>query len=217
VQQYFFVSCSSGRDPHPSPDREERRVASDQYAVSSTTPNSRCPSSCSRGRERPRLGSAWESPGDARLYEPHPPPRGLEVSSSSFPPSRHLEIVYEINRRFLNRSGAVSRRRARVARMSLIDESAGRSVRMAHLATVGATPSTASLTALRAREDGLLDSRPPPERFDKTNSVTRGVSCAAPALTSLILGLATNGCAPSTAAGARAPAGDAAFQEAWRR
>jgi glycogen phosphorylase len=52
---------------------------------------------------------------------------------------RHLEIIYEINRRFLDE---VRRRRpgddALVARMSLIDERDGRRVRMANLACVGA-------------------------------------------------------------------------------
>ncbi|HNQ90742.1 MAG TPA: glycogen/starch/alpha-glucan phosphorylase [Verrucomicrobiota bacterium] len=51
---------------------------------------------------------------------------------------RHLEIVYEINRRFLDE---VRVRHpgdeGRVARLSLIDESGGRFVRMAHLACVG--------------------------------------------------------------------------------
>jgi starch phosphorylase len=51
---------------------------------------------------------------------------------------RHLEIIYEINARFL----AEVRQRfpndeARVARMSLIDESGEKHVRMAHLACVG--------------------------------------------------------------------------------
>jgi len=51
---------------------------------------------------------------------------------------RHLEIIYEINTRFL----AEVRRRfpndeSRVARMSLIDESGEKYVRMAHLASVG--------------------------------------------------------------------------------
>jgi starch phosphorylase len=51
---------------------------------------------------------------------------------------RHLEIIYEINARFL----AEVRKRfpndeARVARMSLIDESGDKFVRMAHLACVG--------------------------------------------------------------------------------
>ena len=51
---------------------------------------------------------------------------------------RHLEVIYEINRRFLDEvqaryPGDV----ARLARMSIIDESGGRHVRMAHLAVVG--------------------------------------------------------------------------------
>ncbi len=51
---------------------------------------------------------------------------------------RHLEIVYEINRRFLD---AVRHQygedQARIARLSLIDESGERYVRMANLASVG--------------------------------------------------------------------------------
>jgi len=51
---------------------------------------------------------------------------------------RHLQIVYEINRRFLETvrhryPGDV----ARLTRMSIVDEEAGRRLRMAHLATVG--------------------------------------------------------------------------------
>src|SRR5262249_7246984 len=51
---------------------------------------------------------------------------------------RHLDIVYEINRRFLD---DVRRRypndEARVKRMSLVEEDSVRKVRMAHLAVVG--------------------------------------------------------------------------------
>jgi starch phosphorylase len=51
---------------------------------------------------------------------------------------RHLEIIYEINRRFLDEVRArFPGDDARVARMSLIDETGERYVRMAHLATVG--------------------------------------------------------------------------------
>jgi glycogen phosphorylase len=51
---------------------------------------------------------------------------------------RHLEIVYEVNRRFLDHvRAAFPGDDGRVARMSLIDESGGRRVRMAHLAVVG--------------------------------------------------------------------------------
>lgn len=51
---------------------------------------------------------------------------------------RHLEIIYEINARFLDEVRArFPGDDARLARMSLIDESGERYVRMAHLATVG--------------------------------------------------------------------------------
>ena len=51
---------------------------------------------------------------------------------------RHLEIIYEINRRFLEEVRArFPGDEARAARMSIIDEGGDRAVRMAHLATVG--------------------------------------------------------------------------------
>src|SRR5215471_14659040 len=51
---------------------------------------------------------------------------------------RHLEIIYEINARFLDEVQAkFPGDNARLARMSLIDETGERFVRMAHLATVG--------------------------------------------------------------------------------
>jgi glycogen phosphorylase len=51
---------------------------------------------------------------------------------------RHLEIIYEINRRFLEQVRVkFGDDPARTARMSLIDESGERYVRMAYLATVG--------------------------------------------------------------------------------
>ena len=60
----------------------------------------------------------------------------VELFGSLLP--RHLEIVYEINRRFLDEV----RKRfpaddAKIARLSIIDETSGRFVRMANLATVG--------------------------------------------------------------------------------
>src|ERR1700757_1082584 len=51
---------------------------------------------------------------------------------------RHLEIIYEINQRFLGEVRAkVPHDDALIARLSLIDEGPPRAVRMAHLATVG--------------------------------------------------------------------------------
>jgi starch phosphorylase len=51
---------------------------------------------------------------------------------------RHLQIIYEINQRFLAEVWArFPEDSDRTGRMSLINEAGGRSVRMAHLAIVG--------------------------------------------------------------------------------
>lgn len=60
----------------------------------------------------------------------------LEMFAESLP--RHLEIIYEINRRFLDEVRArFPGDEDRVRRMSLIGEDGAKFVRMAHLATVG--------------------------------------------------------------------------------
>jgi starch phosphorylase len=90
---------------------------------------------------------------------------------------RHLQIVYEINRRFL---ADVGRRWphdvGRLQRMSLIEESPVRSVRMAHLAIVGSH----AINGVAALHSELIRKRLAPdfaelwpERFsNKTNGVT---------------------------------------------
>jgi starch phosphorylase len=50
---------------------------------------------------------------------------------------RHLEIIYEINSRFLDELQEKGYSGEQIARMSLIDEQGEPSVRMAHLATIG--------------------------------------------------------------------------------
>lgn len=106
---------------------------------------------------------------------------------------RHLEILYEINHRFLK----IVRERwpdddARLARLSLIDEQHGRRVRMAHLACVAShrINGVAKLHSQLLREQVLSDfDSLYPERF---TNVTNGVSprrfliLANPALTGLI-------------------------------
>ena len=90
---------------------------------------------------------------------------------------RHLEIVYEINRRFLD----LVRERypgdeGRAARLSLIDEAGGRSVRMAHLASVGShrINGVAALHTELLKKDVLRDFHELwPEKFvNVTNGVT---------------------------------------------
>jgi len=146
-QQYFFTSCSlqdmirmhlsSGKsletfherwaiqlnDTHPSIGVAElMRLLIDEYGMT--------------------WEQAWSVTSQTFSYTNHTLlPEALErwplpLFASLLP--RHLEIIYEINARFL----AEVRQRfpndeARVARMSLIDETGEKYVRMAHLACVG--------------------------------------------------------------------------------
>ena len=64
---------------------------------------------------------------------------------------RQLEIIYEINRRFLDQvRGRYPGDEARVARMSLIEEGPQKHVRMAHLAIAG-SHSTNGVAAIHSR------------------------------------------------------------------
>ncbi len=106
---------------------------------------------------------------------------------------RHLEIIYEINRRFLD---SVRSRfpgdEGRVARMSLVEEGPQRNVRMANLAIVGSH----STNGVAAIHSGLLRATTVkdlaemfPERFNnKTNGVTprRWLLLANPSLAATI-------------------------------
>ncbi len=106
---------------------------------------------------------------------------------------RHLEIIFEINRRFLD---DVRLRypgdKDRLARLSLIDESGGKYVRMANLACVGshAINGVAALHTELVKQDVLRDFyEMMPEKFsNKTNGVTprRFVALSNPGLSRLI-------------------------------
>ncbi|HEX5472499.1 MAG TPA: glycogen/starch/alpha-glucan phosphorylase [Lacipirellulaceae bacterium] len=106
---------------------------------------------------------------------------------------RQLEIVYEINRRFLD--DVRSRYQcdnAKVERVSLVEEEHGRKIRMAHLAIVG-THSTNGVAAIHSellRTTTVKDlAEIFPERFNnKTNGVTprRWLQLANPALARVI-------------------------------
>jgi starch phosphorylase len=113
---------------------------------------------------------------------------------------RHLEIVYEINRRFLD---AIRLRfpndTERVRRMSLIEEEPVRKVRMAHLAVVGthSTNGVAEIHSDLLRSHLLRDfAEVFPERFcNMTNGVTprRWLLTANPPLAELITSLIGDG------------------------
>jgi starch phosphorylase len=123
-------------------------------------------------------------------------PEGLEkwpvpVLESVLP--RHLQIIYEIDRRFLEETAvAYPGDRARLKRMSLIEEATPKQLRMANLAVVGSH----SINGVSAIHTGLIKtSLVPdfyqlwPERFNnKTNGITqrRWLLQANPALAELI-------------------------------
>ncbi|MFL6804059.1 MAG: glycogen/starch/alpha-glucan phosphorylase [Xanthobacteraceae bacterium] len=138
---------------------------------------------------------------------------------------RHLEIVYEINRRFL--AGIRSRCPGddhRLRRLSLIDEAGERSVRMAHLACVGshAINGVAALHSGLLRRDVLRDFDALwPEKFrNVTNGVTprRFIMLINPGLTKLLTEAIGDAWTRDLEwLRALAPmADDAAFRQEWR-
>jgi starch phosphorylase len=138
---------------------------------------------------------------------------------------RHLEIIYEINHRFLQ---TVRERYpgddARLSRLSLIDESGPRYVRMANLATVGsrAVNGVAELHSDLLKSTVLRDFYELwPEKFsNKTNGVTprRFVMLSNPKLTDLITRAIGPGWKKNLDEWRRLEplATDVAFQEDWR-
>ncbi len=105
---------------------------------------------------------------------------------------RHLEIVFEVNRRFIEGLRAAKVDEGPISRMSLIEEAPVKQVRMAHLAVVGSH----SVNGVAALHTELLKAqlfpdfhRLWPERFNnKTNGVTprRWLLAANPDLSSAI-------------------------------
>ena len=140
---------------------------------------------------------AWELTERTLAYTNHTLlPEALErwpVELFEMALPRHLELIYEINRRFLEE---VRRRypgdESRVQRVSLFQEGPVKQVRMAHLAIVG----THNTNGVSAMHTALLQRRTVrdlaelfPQRFtNKTNGVTprRWLLEANPALAALI-------------------------------
>ncbi|MGB9303400.1 MAG: glycogen/starch/alpha-glucan phosphorylase [Mycobacterium sp.] len=115
----------------------------------------------------------------------------LEMFAESLP--RHLEIIYEINHRFLDEIHArFPGDGDRLRRMSIIAEDGNKNVRMAHLATVGshAINGVAALHSDLLKASVLKDFYEMwPERFsNKTNGVTprRFLALANPGLRELL-------------------------------
>ncbi len=186
LQEYFLVCCSladivarfrrRGNDWSALPDK----VA---IQLNDTHPAMAVPELMRILLDQARLSwdEAWDLSVRTLAYTNHTLlPEALEKWSvelfEAFLP-RHLEIVYEINRRFTNTVRAkYPGDNARVDRVSLIDEGPERKVRMANLAIVG-THSTNGVAAIHSE---LLRTKTVPdfaelfpERFNnKTNGVT---------------------------------------------
>jgi glycogen phosphorylase len=138
---------------------------------------------------------------------------------------RHLEIIYEINRRFLEQ---VRERYPedddRCSRMSLIDETGERYVRMAHLASVGshAINGVAELHSELLKKDVLRDFYDfMPEKFTNvTNGVTprRFMVVSNPKLSRLISGKIGGGWIRNLdeLRGLESSADDPGFQGDWQ-
>ena len=237
-QQYFFVSCSlqdmirltlrdAGslehfpdrfavqlNDTHPAVAIAEfMRLLVDEHAIG--------------------WDEAWDMTSRTFAYTNHTLlPEALEtwpveLFQQTLP--RHLEIIYEINARFLDEVRVrFTEDTARIARMSLIDEGTGngvRRVRMANLACVGsmAINGVAAMHTELLKHTVLKDFYDIwPDKFrNKTNGVTprRFIALANPPL-------AASSTRPSAATGSAACnrlrdleryAEDAAFRERWQR
>ncbi len=172
---------------------------------------------------------AWEITRHTFCYTNHTLlPEALEkwpVSVFEALLPRHLEIIYEINSRFL---AEIQERfpgdNDLVASLSLIDEAGSRYVRMANLACVGsqAINGVAALHTELLKESVLKDfNRIYPEKFsNKTNGVTprRFVVLANPGLTTLLSEMIGDEWIldPSALRSLERWANDDAFQEEWR-
>jgi starch phosphorylase len=138
---------------------------------------------------------------------------------------RHLEIVFEINRRFLDEvRAAFPGDDSRLSRLSLIDENGPRYVRMAHLACVGSHTinGVAQLHSELLKRTVLRDFAElwPGKFCNVTNGVTprRFVAVSNPGLTQLVTARIGDGWLqdPHRLRALEPLADDAEFQQQWR-
>lgn len=233
-QQYFFVCCSLQDmirlylQRMPSLDNFHEKFA---VQLNDTHPSLAIPELMRLLVDEYRMDwdRAWAITGKTFSYTNHTLlPEALEtwpldLFASVLP--RHLELIYEINSRFL----ASARKKwpndqARIARLSLIDERGGRRVRMANLATVGShtVNGVAAIHSRLLRETVLHDfAELTPEKMSNvTNGVTprRFLQLSNPRLAALISEAIGDGWTRDLEAlsGLEKVADDAAFREKWR-
>jgi starch phosphorylase len=235
LQQYFLVACTladairrfraAGNDWTALPDKVAMQL-------NDTHPTLAVPELMRILLDDARLGwdQAWELTQRTLAYTNHTLlPEALEkwpLPWFEILMPRHLEIIYEINRRFLDEvRGNYPGDDARTARLSLIEEGEPKKVRMAHLAIVG-SHSTNGVAAIHT--DLLKKTVVPdfaalyPERFNnKTNGVTqrRFLLLANPQLAKTITGAIGDGWITDLEQlqKLKALADDAAFRTAVRK
>jgi starch phosphorylase len=202
VQEYFLVACSLADLV-----RRFRRSNSDwscladkvAIQLNDTHPALAVPELMRVLVDEAHLGwdPAWDLTQRVLAYTNHTLlPEALEkwpVAWFEIMLPRQLEIIYEINRRFLDSvRSRYSNDETRISGMSLVEEGPQRSIRMANLAIVGSH----STNGVAAIHSGLLRTSTVkdlaemfPERFNnKTNGVTprRWLLLANPALSATI-------------------------------
>jgi starch phosphorylase len=235
LQQYFFVSCSLQDILHILEDLANLPVQAlpEQFAIqlNDTHPSIGVAELMRILVDERHLDwdEAWGITVASFGYTNHTLlPEALEtwplaMFADSLP--RHLEIIYEINRRFLDEVRAkFPGDDNRVRRMSLIDEEGGKRVRMAHLATVGshAVNGVAAPHSELLKDSVLKDFYEMwPERFsNKTNGVTprRFLALANPGLRELLDDTIGDGWLVDLQKlrGLESFADDAAFRGQWR-
>ena len=233
-QQFFFVSCSLQdmfrvhRATGGQPENFHEKVT---IQLNDTHPAIAVAELMRLLVDEYELGwdSAWDVTCRATAYTNHTLlPEALEkwpvgLFGQLLP--RHLQIIYEINRRFLDEVRAkFPGDDERMARMSLIDESGERYVRMANLATVAShhVNGVAQLHSNLLKNTVLSDFAALwPEKFcNVTNGVNprRFVAVANPGLTRLISDRIGDGWLRDLRElrGLEAFATDADFQTRWR-
>lgn len=147
LQEYFFVSAtiqdiiSRHLTTNPSLDNLHEKAA---IQLNDTHPSLAIPELMRLLIDRYHYSwsQAWEITVNTISYTNHTVmPEAMEkwpVSMMEEMLPRHLKIIYEINRRFMNQVASLyPGDSAKLARMSLINEAGEKSVRMAHLAVVG--------------------------------------------------------------------------------
>jgi len=235
LQQYFFVSCSLQHVLHIMDDLADASVKDlpQRFALqlNDTHPSIGVAELMRLLVDERHIdwAEAWDITEATFGYTNHTLlPEALEtwplaMFAESLP--RHLEIIYEINRRFLDEVRAkFPGDEARLRRMSLIGEDGGKSVRMAHLAAVGshAINGVAALHSELLKDSVLKDFYELwPERFsNKTNGVTprRFLALANPGLRELLDDTVGDGWLADLdkLRGLESYADDAAFRLQWR-